>query len=68
MKKFVIDIKLSLSDPRDKSMHYPELPKVTMWGLINAPIDFQNSKNFKVTPHEVIFHVILQLTAVTWKQ
>ena len=28
-KKFVIEIILSLSDRRDKSMHYPESPKVT---------------------------------------
>ena len=28
-KKFVMENKLSLSDRRDKSMHYPESPKVT---------------------------------------
>ena len=27
---FVIENKLSLSDRRGKSMHYPELPKVTL--------------------------------------
>ena len=29
-KKFVIKIKLPLSDRRDKPMHYPESPKVTV--------------------------------------
>ena len=28
---FVIEIKLSLSDRRGKSMHYPESPKVRAW-------------------------------------
>ena len=28
--KFVIKIKVSLLDRRDKSMHYPESPKVTV--------------------------------------
>ena len=30
LKQFVIKIKLSLLDWRDKSMHYPESPKVSL--------------------------------------
>ena len=30
LKKILIKIKLSFSDWRDKSMHYPESPKVTL--------------------------------------
>ena len=33
-KKFVIENKLSISYRKGKSMHYPELPKVTK-GMIN---------------------------------
>ena len=35
LKKFVIENKLSLSDRRDKSMHYPESPKVNTYRDLN---------------------------------
>ena len=45
---FVIENKLSLSDRRDKSMHYPESPKVSAWVVEWLVLNHHHFKSGKI--------------------